>query len=128
MLIESVEKSCLIDDDLTKKKRIEAISKHLKFDLLESFKSPVQFSNDLSLSRSLSSNSYYVCSPTASQLPYQGANNESFDQDLNNSLNSSCLSPISSYSTKGIKNTISRVDENFTPNLTIGSSYSSGMS
>jgi len=108
------------EDDLTKKKRIEAISKHLKFDL-ETFKS-AQFSDNNMLYEGQISNP--LNSPTLLTTIRQPAqtslfNNDSFEQDLNNSFASTnCLSPISSSSVK-LHNTMIKFDDLNTPNITI---------
>lgn len=125
------------DDDITKKKRIEAISKHLKSDLIESFKSS-QLSSQLSNSgtnnmsfENYNSRSLLTTTPPVSHYTnsYQSLSkndlrssqfhhNESFDHDLNNSFNSS-ISPISNSANKPIKSILSKVDETYVPNLTI---------
>jgi hypothetical protein len=104
----------LKEDEITKKKRIEAISKHLKFDL-ESFKSTQSSNNNNTNvfyegSIQNSSNSVLTTRQPQSQLYH----NESFDQDLNSSFTSTnCLSPISIASIKLTNN------DSHTPNITI---------
>jgi hypothetical protein len=115
----------LKEDEFTKKERIDAISKHLKFDL-ESFKF-LQSSSSSNISM------LYMDSPSSSRSllqatsrhQHQSYQNDSFEQDLNSSFASTnCLSPISNASAK-TSSTMSKFDDygeirKFdTPNLTI---------
>lgn len=113
-------KDQLKDEDIAKKERIAAISKHLMSDL-EWFKcsqsSPSASGNQSSLFFENSSlgNSRSLLTPT-NQMHYY--HNESLEQDLNSSFAStSCLSPISNVSNKPHK--LGKFEESFTPNLTI---------
>lgn len=97
------------DDDLTKKKRIEAISKHLKSDLIESFKAAQPSPSG--------SAGYYegLLQPASAMQQEQRIYHESLDQSFNES--SVYINPGSN---KGhAVNTQYKVDDTFVPNISI---------
>jgi len=106
------------DDDLTKKKRIDAISKHLKFDLIESFKS-AQFSSSLNYYESSSSSNQGLLQP-ASVSSYQKYQNDSLDQSLNESYMSVQSNISNPSSNKGLNViALTKLDDTYVPNISI---------
>jgi len=117
----------LKDDEIAKKKRIEAISKHLKTDLIESFKS----SHFLTKSKNCTTgfgdySSQNDCRSYNYTYESRLSNHELKDNLLNESF-AVIQSPVSSSSPIKVKSLLS-MDETYVPNLTIDSgNYSSSM-